>query len=68
MGNGNRAMEWLLLQPDVVVFLVLRNLCKTCTVELVQGAPHWEMADDMAGGTTIEAEVIVTSVLALGIS
>ena len=67
LGNGKRPTAWLLLQPNLVVFLLSRNLRKTCTVGLVPRAPHRAVAYDMAGVTTIEAEAIVTTMLALSI-
>ena len=40
VGNGRRPVARLLLQPDLVVFLLLRKLRKTWTMVLVSGAPH----------------------------
>ena len=68
LGNEKCPAAWLLLQLDLVVFLLSRNLRKTCMVVLVPRASYQTMADDMAGGTTIEAEAIVTSMLSLRIS
>ena len=67
VGNGKRPTTWLLLQSHLVVFLLLRNLRKTCMMKLVPRAPHREVMDDMAGVATIEIEAIVTTMLALGI-
>ena len=64
--NGKRPTAWLLLQPDLVVFLLLSNLRKTCTKELVSRTSHRVVADDMAGVATIETESIVPTMLTLG--
>ena len=72
---------WFLLQPDLLIFLLSRNhrrmctigillsrnLYETCMVGLMSRAAHRVVADDMAGGTTIEANAIVTSMLPLDI-
>ena len=68
VGNGKRPTAWLVLQPDLVIFLLSRNLIKSCMVELVSRAPHRAVADYMARVTRIETEPIVTTMLALGIS
>ena len=68
MDNGKCPEAWLLLQLDLVVFLLLRNLRKTCMMKLVPRAPHREVMDDMAGVATIETESIVPTMLALGFS
>ena len=68
VSNGKRPASWLLLLPDLVVFLLSRNLHKTCTMELVPRTPHRIMAYDMAGVTTIEIQAIVTMMLALSLS
>ena len=68
MSYGKRLTTWLLRQPDLVVFLLPRNLLKTCTMELVLRAPHQAVTDDMAGVATIETESIVPTMLALGFS
>ena len=49
VSNGKRPAAWLLLQLDLVVFLLSRNLRKTCTMELGSRAPHQSVLDDMAG-------------------
>ena len=67
VGDKKRPTAWLLLQPDLVIFQLSRNLRKTCTVGLVSRAPHQVVAYDMAEVTTIEIEAIVTTMLALGI-
>ena len=68
VSNEKRPAAWLLLQPDLVVFLLSRNLRKTCTMELVSRASDRAVADDMAGVAKIETESIVSTMLALGIS
>ena len=49
VGNGKRPAAWLLLQPDLVIFLLLRNLHKMCMARLVPRAPHRAVAYDMVG-------------------
>ena len=68
MSNGKRPMAWLLLPPNLVIFLLSRNLRKMCTMELVSRTLHREVADDMVGVATIETESIVPMMLALGFS
>ena len=68
VSNGKCPAAWLLLQLDLVVFLLLRNLRKTCMMKLVPRAPHREVMDDMAGVATIETESIVPTMLVLGFS
>ena len=68
VSNGKRPTAWLLLLPGLVVFLLSRNLRKTCTMEFVSWALHRAVADDMAKVATIETESIVPTMLALGFS
>ena len=65
--GSTKKVGWLLLQQDLIVFLLSRNLRNTCTVGLVSRAPHQVVAYEMVGVTTIETEVIVTTMLALSI-
>ena len=65
--NGECPTTWLLLQLDLMVFLLSRNLSKTGSVELVPRAAHRVVAYDMAGVTTIETEAIVMTMFVLGI-
>ena len=67
VGNGKRPAAWLLLQLDLVIFLLSRNLHKMSTVGLVPSNPHLVVAYDMAGVTKIETEAIVTTMLVLRI-
>ena len=64
MSDWKRPMAWLLLQLDLVVFLLSRNLRKTCTMKLVPRALHRAVADEMARVSIIETEAIVTTMLA----
>ena len=66
VSNGKRPTAWLLLLPGLVVFLLSRNLRKTCTMEFVSWALHRAVADDMARVATIETTSIVPTMLALG--
>ena len=59
-----RPTTWLLLQPDLVVFLLSRNLRKTCTMELVPRVLDRAVVDDMAEVTTIEIEAMALTMLA----
>ena len=68
VSNGTHPTTWLLLQPDLIVFLLSRNVHKTCAIELKLRAPHQAVADDMAKVATIETESIVLRMLALGFS
>ena len=68
VSNGRHPTPWILLQPDLVIFLLSKNLHNTCTMELVSRAPHRAVADDMVGVATIETESIVPTMLALGFS
>ena len=68
VSNGKRPTAWLLLLPGLVVFLLSRNLRKTCTMEFVSWALHRAVADDMARVATIETTSIVPTMLALGFS
>ena len=68
VSSGKRPAAWLLLQPDLVVFLLSRKLHKMCTMKLVPRAPHREVVDDMIGVATIETEFIVPTMLALSFS
>ena len=63
-----RLAAWLLLQPNLVIFLLSGNLYKTCMVGLMSRASYWAMADDIAEVTKIEAESIVVSMMLLAIS
>ena len=68
VSNGKRPTTWLLLQLDLVVFLLTRNLRKMCMMELVSRAPHRVVAYDMVGVATIGTKSIVPTILALGFS
>ena len=67
LGNGKRPTAWLLLQLNLVIFLLSRNLRKTCMVGLVLRAPHRAVVYHMVGVTTIEIEAIVRTMLSLSI-
>ena len=68
VSNGKRLAVWLLLQLDLVIFLLSGSVRKTCTMELVLRTPHRVVAHDMAEIATIETKCIVPTMLALGFS